>query len=194
MHESLSLATLGRLHHAANRGDQPPPFGVFSEKLLLTRRSELVILELALAAVGRLPLGADPAFAFEAVERRIKRAVLDLQNVVRGSLDVLGDLVAVGGAEHERPQDEHVQCALHEIESAVCFFSGAHGRYTTLNKGRCSTIIFAKSDRRAQGRGLRGRGRSTVLTKSEKPQSFARAAKFCATKTAVDVQPLFLPK
>src|SRR6185437_3203647 len=60
--------------------------------------------------------------------------------------------------------------------------------------GRCSTIIFAKSDRRAQGRGLRGRGRSTVLTKSGKPQSFARAAKFCATRAAVDVQPLFLPK
>src|SRR5215472_5808159 len=96
---------LGRLHHAPNRGDQPPPFGVLGHEMLFAYRRESVILELAFAASRRLPLCADPAFAFQAMERRIKRAVLDLQNVVGGPLDVLGYLVAVGGTQHERPQD-----------------------------------------------------------------------------------------
>src|SRR5579863_46495 len=82
---------------------------MLGEKPLFARGSEPVILELALAALGRLPLCAEPAFVFETMKRRVKRAMLDLQNVVCGALDVLGDFVSVCAAEQQRAQDEHVQ-------------------------------------------------------------------------------------
>ena len=49
---------------------------------------EPVILELAFKiAARRLPFAFDPAFAFQAVEGRVERAVLHLQQVVRRALE-----------------------------------------------------------------------------------------------------------
>jgi len=42
----------------------------------------------------------------------VERSVLHLEQIVRGSLNVLGNLVAVSGPEQEGAQDEHVQRAL----------------------------------------------------------------------------------
>jgi hypothetical protein len=38
--------------------------------------------------------------------------VLHLKKIIRGSLDVLSDLVAVVWPEEQGPQDEHVECTL----------------------------------------------------------------------------------
>ena len=66
------------------------------QQLLFPGRREPVIFELALQILAcRLPFGRDPALPFQAMQRRVKGAVLHLQQVIGGALDVLGDLVAV---------------------------------------------------------------------------------------------------
>src|SRR6185312_5436587 len=70
----------------------------------------------------------------------IERPVLHLQKIVRGSLDMLPNLVAVGGAMQQRPQDEHVQRSLKQLRPLLFLLSG-HGRRSTLEctDGRHST-------------------------------------------------------
>jgi hypothetical protein len=43
--------------------------------------------------------------------------VLHLQEVIRGSLDMLADLVAVSWSIHQRSQDQHVECALKKVRA-----------------------------------------------------------------------------
>jgi hypothetical protein len=88
----------------------------FAGKLLLPGAGQPVILELAIAILGSFPFRGDPALALEAMQRWVKRSVLDLQYAVRGSLDVLGDLVSVRRTEQERTQDEHVESALKQFD------------------------------------------------------------------------------
>ena len=57
--------------------------------------------------------------------------MLDLEQVLGGSLDVLGDLVAVGRAKQQRPQDQHVQRALQQSDSLGRFVRYRHGRHST---------------------------------------------------------------
>jgi len=91
------------------------PLGFFVAELFLARGGEAVELELAVANWGELPLCGNPAFAFHTVKSWVKRAVLDLQDVVSGALNVFGDLVAVGGAEEKSAEDEHIEGALEEL-------------------------------------------------------------------------------
>src|SRR5207249_8319320 len=81
------------------------------------------------------------------MKRRVKRPVLNLEHVIRGALDVLGDLVPVGRAKHQRPQDQHVQRPLHELDSVGRFFVVPHGRYPTLDWGRRSTITLVSTSK-----------------------------------------------
>ena len=85
---------------------------------------EPVILELALPAFGHLPLCRDPAFALQAMERRIKRSVLDLQDVVGGALNVLGDLMAVRGPSNSvrRISMSSVPCMSSSLLTDSSFF------------------------------------------------------------------------
>src|SRR5215469_8270598 len=64
------------------------------------------------------------------MQRRIERSVLDLQNLVSGALDVLGDGVAMRGTEQQRAQDQHVECSLQKLY-AVGGLLG-HSRESTL--------------------------------------------------------------
>jgi hypothetical protein len=57
--------------------------------------------------------------------------VLHLQEVVRGLLDVLSNLVTVSGAVKERSQDEHVKGALEDGRALLCLFR--HRRDSTLD-------------------------------------------------------------
>jgi hypothetical protein len=61
----------------------------------------------------------------------IERTVLHLQEVVRGPLNMLSDLMAVSGAIQKRPQDEHVKRALEKTCSLLCLF--IHRRQSTSN-------------------------------------------------------------
>jgi hypothetical protein len=76
------------------------------------------------------------------MQRRIERAVLHLQEVVGGPLNVLADLVTMSWPVKKRSQDEHVERALEKTRAPLlCLFR--HRRQSTLNlggDGRRSTI------------------------------------------------------
>src|SRR5687768_16967273 len=84
-------------------------------------------IELRAAVVlRRLPLGCDPAFVLELVQRRVERAIAHLQNVVGNLVEPLADRPAVEGLEREDFQDEQVERALHEVSWST------HGASTRL--------------------------------------------------------------
>jgi hypothetical protein len=56
------------------------------------------------------------------MQRRVQRPVLDLQQVIHSPLNVFRDLMSVGGAEQKCPQNQHVERALQQLDSAGRFF------------------------------------------------------------------------
>jgi len=103
---------LGRRKNARDCGDELVPLGFFGGQLLFAGRRQPIVLELAVAVLGGFPFRGQPAFLFQAMQRGIKRAVLDLKDFIRGALDVLGDFVAVSGPELERAEDQQVERSL----------------------------------------------------------------------------------
>jgi hypothetical protein len=61
----------------------------------------------------------------------IKRAMLHLQELIRGPLNVLADLVTMSRSIEKGPQDEHVKRSLKEPDPLLCRFR--HRRHSTLN-------------------------------------------------------------
>ena len=57
------------------------------------------------------PLGFDPALVLEAMERRVERALVDLQDVLGDLLDAVRDRPAVHRVGLQRPQNEQVEGA-----------------------------------------------------------------------------------
>jgi hypothetical protein len=75
--------------------------------------------------------------------------VLHLQEIVRGSLDELADLMTMRGSIKNRSQDEHLKRALEKARPLLC--SLLHGRQSTLQfgeNGRRSTIACQERDLR----------------------------------------------
>jgi hypothetical protein len=75
--------------------------------------------------------------------------VLHLQEIVRGPLDMLADLMTMRGSIKKRSQDEHVKRALEKGRPLLCSF--LHGRQSTLQfgrNGRRSTIGCQERDLR----------------------------------------------
>ena len=64
---------------------------------------------------GFPPFRADPALVFEAVERRIKGSLRDLQHFLRDLPDALGDGPAVLGLRGEGFENQDVEGALDEV-------------------------------------------------------------------------------
>ena len=74
-------------------------------------------VELGAAILFRgAPLCADPFLAFQAIERRVERTLLDLQDVARDLLDALGDAPAVHGFERQSFQDQKIERALQDFD------------------------------------------------------------------------------
>ena len=65
------------------------------------------------------PLGFDPALVLEAMERRVERALVDLQDVLGDLLDALRDRPAVQRAGLQRPEDEQVEGARKKVGDRV---------------------------------------------------------------------------
>ena len=105
-----------RAHHSRDRGRQLPPFRLFARKAAPAGRREPVILRLAVAIRHGLPPRADQALALQTMQCRIEGAVIHLEHLIRGSLDVRGDRVAMRRTRLDRPKDEHVQRPLHQFE------------------------------------------------------------------------------
>jgi hypothetical protein len=75
---------------------------------------QLVVLR-ATVIVGSAPARFDPAAALEAVEGRIKRTLLDAENLARDLLDAFGDGPAMLRTHGEGAEDEKVERALRKI-------------------------------------------------------------------------------
>ncbi len=93
-----------------------PETFLLAGELLPPRRRQPVVLELPFALLRHFPLRCHPPFSLQSMQGRVEGSMLDLQHVVRHPLDVLGDLVAVGGSEQQGPENEHVQGALKQFD------------------------------------------------------------------------------
>jgi hypothetical protein len=87
--------------------------------------------------------------------------VLHLQEVVRGSLDVLSDLVTVSMSIEKCPQDEHVQSALKNSRALLCLFR--HRRDSTLDLATMVDIRPPVVKRNSQMLILEGRLQANAL-------------------------------
>src|SRR5580658_7306144 len=112
-------------HDAVDGGDHLAPALVVRGELVFAEPADGVELG-ALIAVALLPLGLDPALAFKAMESGIKRAGLDLEDLIGGRADGLADAVAVLLAPLEGLEDEHVEGSLEELD-AVLIGAFCHG-------------------------------------------------------------------
>jgi len=102
----------GWSHHERDGACQRLPAGFLRRQVFAPVRCEAVVLEFTVPLLVQLPLPDHQPFALEPMQRRIQRAVLDLQHLVGGLGEVLGNVVSVRGAELQRAQDEHVERAL----------------------------------------------------------------------------------
>src|SRR5690348_7898191 len=98
------------------------PFGQLFFKLCRTGLGELIKLRFA-AGFGGAPFCGNPALLLQPVERRIQRAVGDLQSIFADLLDAFSNRPAVLGLDRNRLQDEEIESALNEAGGA------AHGQY-----------------------------------------------------------------
>ena len=95
-------------------------------QLLSAGRGQAVILELTLALGRSLPLGGQPALAFQPVQRRIQRSVFHLQYFFAGPLDVFGDFVAMPRAQQQGPENQHVQRTLEQLDPILVALALCH--------------------------------------------------------------------
>jgi hypothetical protein len=90
-----------RPHHAADSGGHLLPVGALDHEALASGRSKTVVASTAVGG-GSLPFSGNEPAPFEAVERGIKRAVVDGENIIRHASDRFGNFVAVCTADGER--------------------------------------------------------------------------------------------
>ncbi len=88
------------------------PFRLFRIQLLPSSRGKPVVLELPIPALWNFPLRVHPPFALKPVERRIERAMFNLQEIIRRPLNMLGDLMTVARAVKKRSEYQHVEGTL----------------------------------------------------------------------------------
>jgi hypothetical protein len=94
---------------------EPTPARFFLRKLLSTLRRERIKPRLAIL-LGLSPFRPNQAFLFEPVKRRVERALLDPQQVIRNPSNVGGDRVSMHPlARCQRLQDQQYECALENI-------------------------------------------------------------------------------
>jgi len=84
---------------------------LLGSKLFAAGGSQFVVAGAAIAG-SDAPLGRDQAFDEHALERRVERTFFDLEHVVGGALDGVGDLVAVQLAVTGKgPEDQKIKGA-----------------------------------------------------------------------------------
>jgi hypothetical protein len=65
------------------------------------------------------------------VQSGVKRAVLHLEKIIRGPLNMFADLMAVSRTIEKSSQDQHVEGALKKVRAFWSLFS--HRRHSTIN-------------------------------------------------------------
>ncbi len=110
------------------------------------------------------------------MQRGVERAMLHLQELIRSSLNVLPDLVTVGGSIKKRPQDEHVERSLEEPDALRRLLR--HRRHSTL---KLATMVDARLSRVKQAKPklisevrveCRSNRKLQLLTRSKRSMSY----------------------
>ena len=110
--------SLGWSQHLGDGSCQPLPLAFFGFELLAPGFREFVVFRAAVV-IGGAPAGLDPAAAFEAMQRRIQRALLNLQNLARDLMEALGNAPAVLGAEGESSENQEIQSSLRKFDALL---------------------------------------------------------------------------
>jgi len=105
---------VGVKNHRHNAGQAFPAFGLGLELRVASFREPVKFC--FTACLGGAPFGDKKIFVFEAVKRRIERALLDLQCLFRDHLHALGNRISVNWSLRDDAKDEKVECALREFE------------------------------------------------------------------------------
>ena len=87
---------------------------LFRGELLATSGRQSVLPRLAIV-IGHAPFCLDPSLCFQPIKRRIKRTLLNAQNVFRHLLDPIGDRESVPRIVLERFQDQHFERSVNQI-------------------------------------------------------------------------------
>src|SRR6185436_18027793 len=101
-------------HDRGDRRGQAVPVGRLALEVPPARPRQRVVFRPSVV-LADLPLGGDPAFLFELVQRRVERAVAHLQHVAGDLLEALADRPGVERLEREDLEDQEVEGALDEI-------------------------------------------------------------------------------
>src|SRR5580704_706840 len=119
-----SQYSIDRVHHLC-------PAARLVLQLLSPERSQPVISRFAII-FRCAPERRDPLAILQAVQRRIKRAMLDLQHFVRAVLDYMGNRVPVRRPQHERLENQQVQRSLQQVGLQGRCTSFRHWLWTSL--------------------------------------------------------------
>src|SRR5437016_10517608 len=92
-HHLISALLGGGPHYACHSFRHPLPLRFFDHKLFSSLIRKSVILEFPIPIWSHLPFGGDPPSLLQPVQRRVQRAVLHLQKIIRSPLNMLADLV-----------------------------------------------------------------------------------------------------
>src|SRR6202162_3048328 len=110
------LACSARGQNARDRLREPLPAFLLLGELLSAAAGQLVEAGAPVVLRGA-PLRADPPLRFQAVERRVQRPLVDLEDILGELLDPLGDPPSVHRRCPQRLQDENVESPLEEVGS-----------------------------------------------------------------------------
>jgi hypothetical protein len=115
-----------QLQDAADGCGHALPFAGFHCQLPPSGCGQLVILGPA-AQFRDGPLGFAPPLVLEAMQRRIKRALVDLQDILRDLLNALRDRPAMQRGRLQRPEDEQIERAGQEVGNIMARFAEGVG-------------------------------------------------------------------
>ena len=95
---------------------------------------------------GDVPLGLNQTLPLQPVERRIERALPELQHALGPLLNPLGDAPPVHRLELQRPEHEHVERALQEISLFLGHVAPFNRRYGWMLRLRKCAIVPGPGD------------------------------------------------
>src|ERR671937_302356 len=111
---------------AADSVSQLVPLARFDLELLAALRGQVIELR-APVVLRRAFIERNPTTLDQAVQRRIERALLHCEHMIRAVLDRFGNRMPVSRSSSEGPQNQQVQRALHQL-SAIAAAFGRHSR------------------------------------------------------------------
>src|SRR2546423_781717 len=114
----LALSLLLRLQHARNRVRKLRPLRTLFRQLLLSCGRQLVKF-CPLLVFGDSPFRFNPLLFFQAVQRRIQRTGIDLQQLARPIPDRHADPIAVLRSPLQRLQNQQVQRPLQKLNPVL---------------------------------------------------------------------------